>query len=391
LADVLWVTPGYPWAGQPSGGLFYRTQARALARRGLRVTVAASVPFAPWPLRAVNAKWAAYSRAPRDTEEAGVRVIRPRYVNVPRQPRWAAADRLIARAVLRQRDAWSGAQVIHAHTAVEAIAGWRLAQRTGLPLVITFHGSDINTWPANHADRLPEYLEAIRGAAAVIAVSGALAERIEALAGVRPHTLPLGVDHAALAAARLDRDAARQQLGLPADAVVALFIGNLLPAKGIREFADGVLAAGGGVLGVAVGGGPERGYGTASPGGERLRYAGERPHDEMAAYLSAADMLLLPSYGEGLPTVLVEAGSLEVPVIASAVGGIPALLADGRGTLLSTPSAGAVAEAIRGAIADPAAARASAAALHAHVLAEYDVDVNAGALVDVYRAAGARF
>jgi hypothetical protein len=44
---VVWLTPSYPWAGQPVGGFFYRTQAAALARRGVAITVVAAGPYAP--------------------------------------------------------------------------------------------------------------------------------------------------------------------------------------------------------------------------------------------------------------------------------------------------------------------------------------------------------
>ena len=64
--------------------------------------------------------------------------------------------------------------------------------------------------------------------------------------------------------------------------------------------------------------------------------------------MSAADVIVLPSYGEGLPTVLVEAGSLGLPVIATAVGGIPELLGTDRGIVLAGPDATALADALRG-------------------------------------------
>jgi teichuronic acid biosynthesis glycosyltransferase TuaC len=388
MTDVLWIVPGYPWSEQPAGGIFHRTQARALARQGLSIIVAAPVPYAPWPLRSLRPRWGAYSRAPLDADDAGVRVIRPRYLNVPRQPRWAQADRLIAQSMWRSRDRWSGASLIHGHSAVEGMAAWRLGRLAGLPFVLTFHGSDINTWPAAHPDRIDDLRAAVREAAAVIAVSGALAQRVKELTGVDALALPLGSDHRALQAMRVDRDIVRRALDIPGDRVVALFVGHLLRAKGVRTFVDAVDRVGDPLLGILVGGGPEEGYGQQGGiHGGRLRYTGELPHEEALRYLSAADVLVLPSHGEGLPTVVVEAGSLGIPVIATAVGGIPELLGSERGTLMAGLGPDALADALRGFLAKREGAAAAAARLQAHVLAHYDVEANAGQLLDCYRAA----
>jgi len=152
-----------------------------------------------------------------------------------------------------------------------------------------------------------------------------------------------------------------------------------------------VLAVGEPFLGVLVGGGPEAGYAADRPGAaDMLRYTGELPHDDVVRHMSAADVLVLPSYAEGLPTVVVEAGSLRLPVIATAVGGLPKLLADGRGMLLEAPDPAGVASALRALAADPEAAAAMAARLQAHVWAAYDVDTNAARLLAAYRAAIAR-
>jgi teichuronic acid biosynthesis glycosyltransferase TuaC len=101
--------------------------------------------------------------------------------------------------------------------------------------------------------------------------------------------------------------------------------------------------------------------------------------------MSAADVLVLPSHSEGLPTVLVEAGSLGLPVIASPVGGIPDLLEHGRGTLLRGVSSAAIGEALDGFERNRSSAEAAARRLREFVLAEHDVDTNAGRLLDVYR------
>jgi teichuronic acid biosynthesis glycosyltransferase TuaC len=245
----------------------------------------------------------------------------------------------------------------------------------------------MNTWPDEHPDRLTDLRMAVRDAAVVIAVSAALAERVRAITGVEAIHLPIGCDHRSLLESVVPRREARRILGLPEDRVIVLFVGHLLRAKGVRELADAILNLGDPFLGIFVGGGPEAGYGTGDTGRSRLlEYAGERPHEDVLCHMSAADVLVLPSYREGLPTVLVEAGSLGLPVIASSVGGIPELLGCDRGTMLPSLSAAGVEAALRGFLAGRDEAAAAAGRLQRFVVEAYDVDVNAARLLGWYRS-----
>ena len=388
MTRVLWLTPTYPWKAEPVAGIFYRTQARALVRAGQEPVVVSPVPFVPWPLGHLRLRWRHHAMAPAAEVDEGVRIVRPRYPNLPGEPSWAIPDRFLARAVLGVRDRWAGAQVIHGHGAVAGLAAWRVARKSALPLVLTFHGSDLNTWPDEHPERLGDLREALADAFVVITVSEALARRVRSLSGVAATTLPLGCDHAGLAEEAVERDQARLELDLPPEAIVVLFVGSISAAKGVPELADALIELGPPFVGVFLGRGPEHGYGSADPRSSgRLLYRGQRPHAEVARYLSAADVLVLPSRSEGLPTVIVEAGSLGLPVIASAVGGIPELLSGGRGDVLQTVSVAALRQALLAFAADRPAASERARLLRAHVLDRYDVDINAGSLATWYRAA----
>ena len=67
---------------------------------------------------------------------------------------------------------------------------------------------------------------------------------------------------------------------------------------------------------------------------ERIHFIGTRKHEEIPGWLSMADVLVLPSYGEGLPNVVVEAMACQRPVIATKVGGIPEAVVDGKSGVL---------------------------------------------------------
>jgi teichuronic acid biosynthesis glycosyltransferase TuaC len=381
--DVVWLTSEYPWAESPILGVFHGTSTRALVRRGLGVTVVAPTPFAPWPLTALNDRWRRYARAPETQRDAGVEIRRPRYVALPGEPAWAGHARMRASVAERvRRSAWPTARVIHAHFAAPiGIAARELSRRTGLPYVVTLHGDDVTGWPKRRPGELDAYRSALRDAAAVIAVSQALADEARELTGAEPVVVPIGIELERFTA-DIDRMAARRELGVADDEVLMLMVAYLDSRKRVRDLVDAIHAVGAPLRAVFAGAGPELGY-RAQPG--RIDYIGPRSNGDVPRLLAAADVTVLPSEREGLPTALVEAGAAGVPIIASRAGGTPELLAEDRGVLLDEISPGSIADALRGFLADRRAAADRAARLRAHVLEEYDVDGAAERLEAIYR------
>jgi glycosyltransferase involved in cell wall biosynthesis len=72
--------------------------------------------------------------------------------------------------------------------------------------------------------------------------------------------------------------------------------------------------------------------------GDGVTFLGRLPEAETLAEIARSDALVLPSFMEGLPIVLMEAMALGKPVIATRVAGIPELVTDGETGLLFTPS-----------------------------------------------------
>jgi len=62
----------------------------------------------------------------------------------------------------------------------------------------------------------------------------------------------------------------------------------------------------------------------------KVRFTGWIPHDELPKYLNELKLLVLPSYTEGLPNIMLEAMACGTPVLATPVGAIPDIIKDGE-------------------------------------------------------------
>lgn len=123
-----------------------------------------------------------------------------------------------------------------------------------------------------------------------------------------------------------------------------LFVGRLAAVKGVRLLLEAVRdlhESHPDMKLTIVGDGPER---TAleqlasSFGLKRIvKFVGYQPQNEVAGLLSQSDMLVLPSFAEGVPVVLMEAMASRLPVIASHVAGVPELVEDGVSGYLVPP------------------------------------------------------
>lgn len=135
----------------------------------------------------------------------------------------------------------------------------------------------------------------------------------------------------------------------------ALFLGWVVPTKGVGELVEAWsrLDPQGWRLDIV---GPfDEAYRDALLAGRTaasLRFLGQLPHEEAMKRMAACDLFVLPSYTEGFPNVVVEAMALGRPIIATEVGAIPEMLADGAGLLVESKNVDALIEALDRAVRD---------------------------------------
>jgi glycosyltransferase involved in cell wall biosynthesis len=129
----------------------------------------------------------------------------------------------------------------------------------------------------------------------------------------------------------------------------------------------------------------------AAPHGDRVVFAGAVPNAELPVWHAAADVLAAPSLSEAFGIPPVEAGASELPVVASAVGGLRDTVAAERTGLVVPPAdPAALAEALERLAASPALARALGEAGRRRVAAEFTWDAVAERLMGYYEALLAR-
>jgi starch synthase len=319
---------------------------------------------------------------------------------------------------LRMAEAVQGADIVHSHTWYANLGGHLAHLLWGLPHVMTAHSLEpLRPWKAEQLGggyALSSWCEqiAVESADAVIAVSRAMANDIL-------HAYP-AVDPAAVSVIHngIDPDDYRpdgdttvlDRLEVDADRPSVMFLGRITAQKGVDHF----LAAGEHIdpraqliLCAGAADTPEiatrtrRAAETLRAQRDGVYWIEERlSRPEIVQLLSHAAVFVCPSVYEPFGLINVEAMACSVPVVASAVGGIPEIVVDGTTGLL-VPLGGTdqdgqptdparfahdLATATNELLANPARARAMGTAGRERVLQHFTWDVAADRTVELYRS-----
>lgn len=321
---VLLVSNMWPSSGDPVFGVFVERHVTALREVGVDVVVVANTDPRPGALAALRK----YARLAFRAWRAGRR---------------GSFDAVIG-------------HFLYPTAAIARLA----ARRAEAPLVLVAHGTDVTSVQRGDVlarasrralDQADRVVTVSRALASLLADAGLLAAPGDAA------VVDMGVDTRVFT----PDDSAREALGVDAGERLALFAGALTEGKGVDVLIDaflGRLGRGGPDRLVLVGAGPRETAFRARvseraashplrDAAGRVMFTGRLEATELARWMAAADVFVLPSRAEGLGVVLLEAMACGTPCVGTRVGGIPeAIEAPACGELVPVDDAGALADAV---------------------------------------------
>lgn len=269
-----------------------------------------------------------------------------------------------------------GVQVVHALTPSVARRAARLAKRLGVPLLVT----------ANRMDEEEFLFLASLDKVGIVAVSDAIRERLTNFAGIardRIRVIPNGID-----LAQFPNPDFRLP-GAPSRTLMVGTFGQIDKRKGQRVFLQAVrrlLDQGVDAEFLILGDGPDRGalrrVAEESGVSKRVTFS----PNSVSGQLSQLDLLVEPSFQEGLGFSVLQAMAAGVPVVATGVGGLYSLIEDGKnGLMVRAGDADGLAKAIRTLLENQDLRLEMARRARERIETDFSADKVAGQLLDYYR------
>lgn len=322
----------FPSPVQPNAGVFVRER---MFRVGAHLPIVVVAPTPWFPFQSVLRMFRPHFRPmpPAHQQQDGVDVLYPRYFSIPGVfKQWDGLFMALSTYAMVKRLHQAGrVDIIDAHFAYpDGYAATLLGRWLKVPVAITLRGTE-----ARHA-RTPALVgplkKALQGATRLIAVSSEL-QRVAVQLGADPARALVvgnGVDISKFQPH--PKDEARAKLGIGPKARVLISVGGLVERKGLHRvipLLPELLKTYPDLVYLIVGGASAEGDNRAELEkmvadlglGAHVRFLGPKPHEEVAAVLSAADVFVLATRAEGWANVFLEAMACGLPVVTTDVGG----------------------------------------------------------------------
>jgi len=345
---VLVITNIFPNNVEPHSGAFNLYQFSALAEV-IDLKVVAPVP---WLLGTkIYATFKGFGRVGRVKFEenlSGLKVFHPKFYNI-----WAMQFLSgiifflsVFNTIRRISASFKFNLIIATWAYPDAFASLFIAKIFRVPFIVKVHGSDILCVKNPLIVQMIKYM--LKRADRIICVSQDLKSKIGTM-GItdmsKVYVLYNGTDLNEFKP--IEKEEVRTKVNLPCKKQIITYIGTLKTSKGVYILLDAFLNLVHSVKNknfhlIFLGEGPEK---------EKLRnkvksynlesaidFLGVKPHKEVPLFINASDVIILPSFSEGVPNAILESLACGVPVVATRVGGIPEIVNSDEVGILVPPA-----------------------------------------------------
>jgi len=219
----------------------------------------------------------------------------------------------------------------------DGVAAYRLSKKLNVPFYLKVHGSDINIF-SQSPPRAKQIREAANQSKGVLSVSQALANKMIDM-GIQKDLIQVIYNG-------VNQELFNYRSNNKENSNSLLFIGNLKKTKGVTELLES--------FNTIHKKHPQLSLSFAGEGemrnllqqkiteyqlADKVNLLGSISHHLLPKLIQEAKLLILPSYNEGVPNVILESLACGTPVVATAVGGIPEIITNGTsGILIDSPN-----------------------------------------------------
>lgn len=346
---VLVISQMFPCKRHPTSAIFFANLLKELAAKVDELIVITPRPYIPKFVTKIKKGWAKWYLDPMISKQDGMEIIRP-YVLTLRGISFLGINSLLWQCslfnIVKNLIKTRKIEILLGYNMIpEGITAVCLAKMFKLTAGFWAIGSDVNDI-ANH-NQLNHCLtkKCIEKSDIIITESKDLEIKIIQLStkSLNVKTFYKGIDVSNFQNLP-PKDILLKKLQLNPDKKYILFVGRLIYDKGIYEIAHTFVSIAKKypdldliLIGEEIE--KEKLIGKFIEAGvlNRVYLKGIVPYKEVAYYMKISDMLVLPSWAEGLPNVVMEAMAVGLPVVATDVGGIPEVIENGV-TGLSVPA-----------------------------------------------------